>query len=99
MIDILNKSKDKIKNNKDSEQIKEDKHLVKIASINPHKGHQLFKVVNGEIINVEPGDYIESRIYLNYIGKDVSFSYKTFIKMKEGRYISALNKSTAIKQL
>ena len=57
------------------------------------------KVIDGEIVNVEANDYIESRVYLNYIGKDGAYSYKTSIKMKEGKYISALNKNTAKKQL
>jgi hypothetical protein len=82
-----------------AEQQKEDKHLVKIGSIHPRKGHKIFKVVRGELMPVEQSDYIENMAILHFINPDNTYRYSMSIKMKKGEYVSALNADNAIKRI
>ncbi len=96
MFDPTKRQKDQDRAKK-SEEVKEDKHLIKLASIHPHKGHRIFKVIQGQLHEVEDSDYIERRVTLHCIRKDGTFSYSASIKMKAGMYITALNKKNAQK--
>lgn len=98
MFDLLRKQKD-LSDKAKSDQIKEDKHLVKIRSIIPQKGHSIFKVIEGQIQDVVPEDFIERIASIQYINKDGSFKVNLSIKMKDAYYITALNKKNAAKRV
>ena len=97
--DLQNNVKDRIKDRVSAEQQKEDKHLVKIGTINPHKGHRIFKVIDGDVRPVEQSDFIENRAILHCINRDMTFRYSMSIKMKQAHYVSALNEQNARKRV
>lgn len=99
MFDPVRKSKDKLTPEKRAEEFKADKHLVKIGSVKRQNGHTIFKVVDGIVQELEESDYIDKRAQLLFIKSDGSFAYRTNIKIKQGQYITALNKKTAAKKL
>lgn len=99
MFDPVKKSKDNMNPGKKQEEFKADKHLVKVGSIRKKSGHTIFKVVDGILYDLEESDYIDKRAFLTYIAPDGSFAYRTSIRMKQGQYVTALNKKTALKKI